>query len=128
MRTAVLLMVTTLVYGIYGAGFLFLPNQLIALYGGEVGDIGEFTTRLYGSMLLGVSVICWLARDAQRDNSFQAILTGMFFATLAGGILAALNLYTSETVKNWSYLPVIIQFLLAFSFGYARYGPYQEPD
>jgi hypothetical protein len=128
MRTAVLLMVTTFVYGLYGLGFLLIPHQMIALYGGEIGDIGEFTTRLYGSLLVGVAIICWFARDAQKDDSFHAILIGMFVATLLGGILAAINLSTSATVKNMSYLPMIIQFLLAASYGYAQFGPFKKSE
>jgi len=126
MRTSVLMMVTALVYGAYGLGFLFFPSTFIALYGGEIGSIGAFTTQLYASMLLGVAVICWLAKDAPRTEAFMAILLGLFVAMTLVTIVVAVNQFSSETVKSWAWMPWTIQVLMAAGFGYARFGP--DPD
>jgi hypothetical protein len=126
MRTSVLLMVTAMVYGAYGLGFLFSPGTFIALYGGEIGSIGAFTTQLYAAMLLGVSIMCWQVKDAPRNEAFMAILLGLFVAMTIATIIVGMNQFTSPTARAWAWMPWTIQALLAAGFGYARFGP--DPD
>ena len=128
MRTAVLLMVTAWVYGLYGLGLIFVPSEVIARFGGDVMGIGAFTSELYGSMMLGAAVMCWFAREAPRDAAFKALLLGMFVATLAATILLLVNQFTSPTAKTTAWFIIVIQGILAASFSYARFGPYRKPD
>ena len=123
MRTTVLLMVTAVIYGLYGLGFLIIPHTVVTLYGGDVDPVGTYITRLYASLLIGVAIVCWQIREAERDEAFKAFLLGMAVDITIATVLAAINQFTSETIRFYGWTTVIIQGMLASGFAYARFGP-----
>ena len=128
MRTSVLLMITAVIYGLYGLAFIFIPAQVVGQYGGALGDIGSLMAQLYGSLLVGVALVSWQIKEAERDTAFMAFLLGMCVAIGIATVLVAINQFTSPTAKTWTWSTVVIQALLSFSFGYARFGPPPKLD
>jgi hypothetical protein len=122
MKTSALMMVTAILYGLYGLGFMFTPNLLIGQYGGELGTIGAFTTQLYGAMLIGVAVMCWLGQNGARTEGLNAMLMGLFVGITLSTALLLYNQFTSTTANNWAWLPILIQIMLAAGYGYAWFG------
>ncbi len=122
MKTSALMLITAVIYGLYGLGFLFTPDLLIGQYGGELSAIGAFTTQLYGSLLIGVAVMCWLGQDGARTEGLNAMLMGLFVGITLSIIVLLYNQFTSTTANNWVWLPIVIQVLLAVGYGYAWFG------
>ena len=128
MKTSALLMVTAMIYGPYGLAFLILPDAIIAQYGGDIGSIGSFMTSLYGAMLFGVAVMCWLGKDGARTEGLNAMLMGLFVAITLSTVVLLANQFISPTANSWTWLLIAVQGMLATGYGYAWFGTPRKLD
>ncbi len=91
MKTQTLLVFTAVLELLTGVGLLLAPALLIhILLGAEISDPVVFTiTRVGGSAIVSLAVVCWLARKDQQSPGSKALVSGLLvynivvFATLA---------------------------------------------
>ena len=105
----------------FGVAFIVAPHFVISLYGGEVSDMGALVGRYFGSSLLMVSAVVWLARDVPDSPALQAILKG-FFVTLIIGALVSLIGVLDGTNNALGWLNVLIYGGIAFGYGRILFG------
>ncbi len=102
---------------VFGLGFLLFPAQVMSLYGVTLEAGGQWVGRYLGSAFLGVSVLTWLARNAEKDGALRAILLGVFVLSITGLAVAILDvIYGPGNALVWS--TVAIYLFLTVGFGY----------
>lgn len=121
MSIKTLFTVQSIITLIFGVSFILAPHTVISLYDGELNEMGALIARYFGSSLLMVSAVVWLARDVPDSPALRAILKG-FFATLIIGTLVALYgvLFVSHNGLGW--LNVLIYGGIAFGYGRVLFG------
>ena len=64
---------------VFGLAFLLMPVQTLSYYGVILDISGQYIVKYLGSAFLGISVITWFARNADKDSkAMRSIITGAF--------------------------------------------------
>lgn len=121
MNRSTFMIIAAIVALVFGVGFLLVPAQVMSIYGTTLDLPGMFIGRYFGSALLGIGLMTWMARKAQADNeALKAVVLGDFIFTLAGTVVAILDKFTGGgNAMVWS--TVLIFLLLAIGFGYYQF-------
>ncbi len=90
MNSKLVLTATAVLIGIFGLGWLIVPDVMGNYWKIDPGDNLNCMGRRYGAFLLGLVVALWLARDAPNTQARRALMIGALF-TLA--LTTALILY-----------------------------------
>ena len=120
MRLNTFMAIAAVVAGLFGLGFVFVPEQVLSFYG-TTPDVGtNYMTQLLVAAMLGTAIILWLCKDAEDSPVRQAILLGLFVAEGVGFVVALITqLGGGINALGWS--TVIIYLLFALGFGYFRF-------
>ncbi len=120
MKLNLFMAIAAVVSGLFGLGFVFVPEQLMSFYGAAPHAGANYMAQLLGAAFLGVALILWLCRDAEDSPARQAILLGMFVADGVGFVVALMvQLDGGINALGWS--TVFIYLLFALGFGYFRF-------
>jgi len=100
---------------IFGLGFLLAPVQVISMYGNELNDAGALLGLFFGSMLLAIAAVLWLARDAGHGLARQAIIKGLLAGLIVGTLVSLQGVLTGAVnLLGWS--SVIVYAALAYCY------------
>jgi hypothetical protein len=120
MKLNMFMAIVAVVAGLFGLGFVFIPEQVMSYYGTAPVASTNYMAQLLGAALLGFAIILWLCKDAEDSPARQAILLGLFVAEGVGFVIALINqLGGGINALGWS--TVIIYLLFALGFGYFRF-------
>jgi len=120
MKLSTFMAIAAVVAGLFGLGFVFVPEQLMSFYG-RTPDAGAiYMAQLFGSALVGIATILWLCKNAEASPMLQAILLGLF-VTEGIGFVVALKNQLGGVVNALGWSTVIIYLLFALGFGYFRF-------
>jgi hypothetical protein len=113
------LMITTVVYALFGLGLLFAPHLVASLYGTSFNVGGETAARLFGALLLGTAGVHFWACESEDSVALTAILRGGLIYSLIALVLSLWFTWSAMWgAFGWS---AVILFVL-FSAGYAYYA------
>jgi len=105
-------------FALLGAlGLLFMPDQLMASYGSTLTESGIFLSQIMGTILLGIAVISYLAKDIKDKIALNALLTGFIIAH-AGGFIISLLAASSGVLNQMAAVDIFIHGVFAAGFGY----------
>lgn len=121
MRLSGLMIVNTIVAGVFGLAFLFAPTPVMGLYSTETGPTLDLMCQLFGAALIGFAVLSWVARNAPDSEARRAIVLAFFFGDLIGCIVALIAQF-GGVVNALGWTTVGIYFLLAVGFGYFTFS------
>jgi hypothetical protein len=120
MKLNMFMAIVAVVAGLFGLGFVFIPEQVLSYYGTAPVASTNYMAQLLGAALRGFAVILWRCKDAEDSPVRQAILLGLFVAEGVGFVFALINqLGGGINALGWS--TVIIYLLFALGFGYFRF-------
>jgi hypothetical protein len=96
---------------------LFLPSQILGLYGTEFGSGAALTARLYGASLVGNLMLTWFARNAEESVTRRVIILDLFVYD-AVALLASLIIQLSGglNVLGWSIVAIYLFFTIGFGY------------
>src|SRR5574341_474658 len=101
---------------VFGLAFLFIPAQLMMIYGINLDTAGEWMGRYVGTAFVSIGLLNWYARNA-KDGSLRAILIGDFSVSLIGVVVTILAFLSGlGNALVWSTIAVYL--LLTIGFGY----------
>ena len=104
----------------FGIIMLGVPTIFLPYYGVQLDPIGVVFARWYGAMAIGIGLICWFARTADRSALRQSILLSLFICDTIGFVVSlTAQLHGLTNVLGWS--TVAIWLILAFGLGYFRF-------
>jgi hypothetical protein len=120
MKLSLFMVIIAVIAGLFGLGFVFIPDQVLSFYGAAPVASTTYMAQLFGAALLGIAVILWLCKDAQDSPQRQAILLGLFVMEGVGFVVALMTqLGGAINIFGWS--TVAIYLLAALGFGYFRF-------
>ena len=84
MDTKLYLTIAGIVAIVFGIGFVLIPATLLLLYGEAATPGAVLNIQFFGSLLIGVGVISWFAREARDSMALRAVLTGLLIGDVVG--------------------------------------------
>ncbi len=120
MKLSNLMMVTTIVAGIFGIAFVLASGPLMSMYGATLNPAGTLIAQLFGAALIGYAVVNWFARNAKGDEALRAIVLANFVADTVGFIVSLLG-QLSGVVNALGWSTVAIYLLLALGYAYFQF-------
>ena len=118
MNSKLVLTVTAVLIGIFGLGWLIVPDVMGNYWKIDPGDNLNYVGRRYGAFLLGLVLAMWLARNAPNTQARLALMIGALF-TLA--LTTALSLYGALVLALNAWPAVVVEFVLVMGFVWALF-------
>jgi hypothetical protein len=112
MNSKLVLSASAASFGIFGAGWLIVP-QMFYEYWAIVPDPDQYMGRRYGAFMLGLMVISWLARTAPNTPARRAILVGSLVCWV---LTDALSLYGALGLGLNAWWPFGVELALVIGF------------
>ncbi len=117
MNLRTLMVINTVIAGLFGIAFVLIPWQVLSLYGVQPNPAINYIGELFGAALLAFAVLTWTARNAADSDARTAIVRALFIGDTVGFILALIA-QLGAVVNNLGWSTVIIYLFLAVGFGY----------
>lgn len=119
MKLSHLLLLCAIVSSVFGIGLMFVPDQVLPLYGLGPGRAGVLVSRLLGAALLGVAVLNWAAMSVTDTTAHRAIAMG----NMTGSGLVFVVLLTAQGQGlllsfGWPTITLALLFTLGFAYFY----------
>jgi hypothetical protein len=107
MKLSTFLAVAGALATLFGLGFLLVPAFALAQYGVPTDPHNLMQARYFGTTLLSVGLIFWLARRIRDDDALRAILLG---GTVGNGIGAIISAWAAlaglQNALAWSSVAI----------------------
>ena len=113
MNSKFVLTTTAVLIGIFGLGWLIVPDVMGNYWKIDPGDNLNYMGHRYGAFLLGLVVALWLARNAPNTQARRALMIGALF-TLA--LTTVISLYGALGLALNAWPAVIVEFVLVMGF------------
>lgn len=121
MKLKTLLVFNTIVALVFGISFVLIPATVAGLYGITPSPGTNLAGQFFGVTLIGIGLICWLARNIADPGAQRAIILAQLISAVIGVIVAVMG--TISGVMNavgWS--AVVIYLLLALGYAYFQFA------
>jgi hypothetical protein len=112
-----LLVITTIVSGLFGIVFVLIPWQVLSLYGAQPDPAINYIGRLFGAVLISISILCWSARNVGPSDALKAIVRGLFVGECVGFVVSVIA-QVNGVVNNLGWSTVIIYLFFSIGYGY----------
>jgi len=112
-NSKLVLTTTAVLIGIFGLGWLIVPDVMGNYWKIDPGDNLNYMGHRYGAFLLGLVVALWLARNAPNTQARRALMIGALF-TLA--LTTVISLYGALALALNAWPAVIVEFVLVMGF------------
>ena len=120
MKLSTLLVINTIIAGIFGIAFVLIPWQVLSMYGVEPNPALNYVGQLFGVALVTIAILSWFARNAEASDARKAIVLAFFFGD-GIGFIVALIAQLGNVVNALGWLTVVIYLLLTLGFGYFQF-------
>jgi hypothetical protein len=104
---------TAVLIGIFGVGWLIVPDAMGNFWRIEPGDNLNYMGHRYGAFLLGLVVALWLARNAPNTQARRALMIG---ALVALALTTAISVYGALALALNAWPAVVVEFVLVMGF------------
>lgn len=90
MNSKLVMAYAAFLYGVFGVGWLIVPNALGKFWGIAPGDNFTYMGHRYGAFMLGLPVAAWLVRGMPNTPARRALMIGTLVSSF---LTAAVSLY-----------------------------------
>ena len=111
MNSKLVLTTTAVLIGIFGVGWLIVPDAMGNYWRIVPGDNLNYMGHRYAAFMLGLVVALWLARNAPNTQARRALMIG---ALVALALTTAISLYGALALNAWP--AVVVEFVLVMGF------------
>ncbi len=113
MKLSNLLIISAVIFGIFGILFVVVPGFILPLYGTMMGiPVAQF----FGAELIGIAIVNWFSRNAHEGEALRGILLGNLVSDAIGFVLA-LYLELTGQMSALGWLTIVIYLVLGLGFG-----------
>ena len=117
MKLKSLFVISAILGVVLGLGFFFAPSIVMSTFGVTAGEAHQHTARNFGSAVIALAVISWIARDTKDSVARRAIVLGLFMYFMFGSIsIISFQLQGNANIYGWFI--VVLHLLLILGFGY----------
>jgi hypothetical protein len=94
-----------------------VPANLADLYGITLSDAGLYVGRLYGSAILGLAVLSWFARNAEKSDTRDAVVYAFLVTWIVGFIVVVYGQVTGVVNElGWFNFALFLLFSLGYLY------------
>jgi hypothetical protein len=122
MKLSTFLSVVAVVAILFGIGFIAAPGAVLAQYGITADHYIALMARLFGTALINVGLILWLARNIVDPVGRRAIVLAGLIGDLLGFVVS-LHAQMRGDVNALGWSTIIIYGLFALGFAYFQFAP-----
>ncbi len=116
MKLRTFLMVVAVIGLIYALGLLLAPEFIDATYGAGTSASEILTDRFFGTELLTLGLITWMAKDL-TGASVRPIITGSLIGSAVGFVVSLMGTLTGVmNATGWSAVVLYLLFALGFAY------------
>ena len=119
MKLSTFFIVKAIVCFVFAIGYIAVPVDTGSFFEITLDPDGIMMARFFGALLIGIGLILWLSRNADRDV-LKVITLSLFIADTAGFIIA-LVAQLAGVINSSGWIIVAIWLLLASGLGYFRF-------
>lgn len=113
MNSKLVLTATAVLIGIFGVGWLIVPDVMGNYWRIDPGDNLNYMGRRYAAFMLGLVVALWLARNAPNTQARRALMIGALVALM---LTTAISLYGAQAQALNAWPAVVVEFALVMGF------------
>lgn len=99
----------TTLMGVFGLGWLIIPDVLARYWRMAPGETLDYMGRRYGALLIGLGVTVWLARNALDTQARRALTIGAFVSLV---LTTALSLFGALALGLNAWPPFVVELAL----------------
>jgi hypothetical protein len=108
----------TTVLGIFGAGWLIVPDSMTSYWRIAPGDSVNYLGHRYGALLIGLAVTVWLGRNALNTQARRALMMGAFVSL---ALTTALSVYGALALGLNAWAPSAIEAALTLGLAWVLF-------
>lgn len=101
---------------LFGLGFLLMPDMSLRSYGVPTDPHNLMQSRYFGSALLAVGLITFLARTTQDGAAIRGLLVGNLVGDLAGAAISAAAAGNLQNQMAWLSVAIYLAFAAAAAY------------
>lgn len=118
MNSKLVLTTTAVLIGIFGVGWLTVPDTMGNYWRIGPGDNLNYMGHRYAAFMLGLVVAMWLARNAPNTQARRALMIGAFFAL---ALTTAISMFGALAMGLNAWPAVVAEFALASGFAWVLF-------
>ncbi|MGD0992861.1 MAG: hypothetical protein ABR998_10350 [Gemmatimonadales bacterium] len=118
MKVKTLMLINTVIAGVFGLAFVIVPGWVAANYGITADAAMRFMSQLFGANLVGVAVLCWLAQDVP-ESDFRSAISWALFVINAVALVVTVVAQLNHVMNAVGWSSVVI--FLFFTVGWASF-------
>ena len=103
----------TTLMGVFGIGWLIMPDRLGRYWGMAPGENLNYMGHRYAAFMIGLVVALWLARNAPNTQARRALMIG---ALVGLAVTTAISLYGALALALNAWPAVVVEFVLIMGF------------
>lgn len=107
---------TGIVAAIFGLAFLFFPEMSLRMYGVPTDPHNLMQSRYFGSALLALGLLWFLARDTQDAPAIRAMLVSGLVGDIAGAVISASAAGGLQNGMAWMSVAIYAAFAVASAY------------
>jgi hypothetical protein len=108
----------TTLMGVFGVGWLFVPDAMGRYWKMAPGEDLNYMGHRYGALLIGLGVTVWLARNALNTQARRALMIGAFVSLV---LTTALSLYGALTLGLNAWPAFVVELVLTAGMAWALF-------
>ena len=124
MKREMFFAITGIVGTLFGLAFLLVPEMSLRMYGVPTEPHNLMQARYFGSALLGIGRVSFLARNTQEPVAIRALLTAALVSNIAGCVISVSA--AGRLQNNMAWLSVAIYGAFAIAGAYYLFAPSQR--
>jgi hypothetical protein len=113
-----LVLTANTVLGVFGIGWLVMPDALGAYWRMAPGANLDYMGSRYGALLIGIAVTAWLGRSALNTQARRALMIGTFVAMV---LTTALSLRGALALDLNAWAPFVTELVLTSGLAWALF-------
>jgi len=117
MQFKTLMIIKAIVCVCLGIPVLLVPEFIYSIFGGTLAAGGVFAAREYGASMMGILMLTWFARNAQKSDARWAIILALFVYDAVGVIITMVAIIAGA-LNPLAWLIVALYLFFALGFGY----------
>ena len=117
MKFSIFMVIYAVVSAAFGLGFVFMPGQILPIYGVEPNAALKLVGQFLGAALVSLALLTWLVRNLSASETRRAIILALLVGETLGFILALIGqLNGIFNVMGWSVVIVYLVFSLGLAY------------
>ena len=113
MSSKLVLSTTAVLIGIFGLGWLIVPDAMGNYWRIGPGDNLNYMGHRYAAFMLGLVVALWLARSVPNTQARRALMIG---ALVGLALTTAISVYGALVLALNAWPAVVVEFVLVMGF------------